>query len=123
MIAPVERSFLDVRAHGFARVAVVIPEVRVADPAWNVAAHLRLLAQVRERGAQYAVCPELGISGYTCNDLFFQETLLSATRDAQGNLVEGNSDQVVTIADEWTFARNPKSRDPNWKLVATNQID
>ena len=30
--------------------------------------------------------------------------------------------QVQTIADEWTFARNPKSRDPNWKLVATNQL-
>ena len=65
MIGQVERSFLDVRAHGFARVAVVIPEVRVADPAWNVAAHLRLLAEVRDRGAQYAVCPELGVSGYT----------------------------------------------------------
>ena len=29
------------------------------------------------------------------------------------------ADQVTSIADEWTFARNPKSRDPNWKLVAT----
>ena len=80
MIRPVERGFLDVRAHGFVRAAVVIPEVRVADPAFNATAHLRLLGQARDEGAQYAVCPELGLSGYTCGDLFFQETLLAATQ-------------------------------------------
>src|SRR5690606_29835250 len=42
----------------------------------------------------------------------FQAEVVSATRDAEGNLVEGNADQVQVIADEWTFARNPKSRDP-----------
>jgi len=52
---------------------------------------------------------------------FFAE-VVSATRDKDGNLIEGNADQVQNIADEWTFARNPKSRDPNWKLVATNQL-
>ena len=52
----------------------------------------------------------------------FQAEVVSATRDAEGNLVEGNADQVQVIADEWTFARNPKSRDPNWKVVATNQV-
>jgi len=45
-----------------------------------------------------------------------------ATRDKDGALLEGKADQVQTIADEWTVARNPKSRDPNWKLVATNQL-
>ena len=53
----------------------------------------------------------------------FKAEVVSATRDADGNLVEGNADQVVTIADEWTFARNTRSRDPNWKLVATDQLD
>jgi predicted lipid-binding transport protein (Tim44 family) len=52
----------------------------------------------------------------------FTAEIVSATRDKDGTIVEGNADQVQTIADEWTFARNPKSRDPNWKLVATNQI-
>lgn len=52
----------------------------------------------------------------------FDAEVVSATRDRDGNLIEGNADQVQTIADEWTFARNPKSRDPNWKLVATNQL-
>jgi len=53
----------------------------------------------------------------------FQAEVVSATRDKDGNLVEGNADQVQTIADEWTFARNPKSRDPNWKVVTTSQLD
>ena len=53
----------------------------------------------------------------------FHAEVVSATRDKDGNLIEGNADQVNTIADEWTFARNPKSRDPNWKLVATSQLE
>lgn len=53
----------------------------------------------------------------------FNAEVVSATRDAEGQLIEGNADQVVTIADEWTFARSTRSRDPNWKLVATDQLD
>jgi predicted lipid-binding transport protein (Tim44 family) len=52
----------------------------------------------------------------------FNAEVVQATRDKDGTLIEGNADQVQFIADEWTFARNPKSRDPNWKLVATNQL-
>ncbi|MCC0023895.1 MAG: Tim44 domain-containing protein [Hyphomicrobiaceae bacterium] len=52
----------------------------------------------------------------------FDAEVVSATRDADGNLVEGDAEKVVNIADEWTFSKNPKSRDPNWKLVGTNQI-
>ena len=52
----------------------------------------------------------------------FTAEVVQATRDKDGALIEGNADQVQTIADEWTFARSPKSRDPNWKLVATNQL-
>jgi len=53
----------------------------------------------------------------------FQAEVVSAIRDKDGNLVEGNADQVEIVADEWTFARNPKSRDPNWKVVATGRPD
>ena len=53
----------------------------------------------------------------------FNAEVVSATRDSEGNLVEGNADQVQTLADEWTFARNPKSRDPNWKVVTTSHLD
>jgi predicted lipid-binding transport protein (Tim44 family) len=53
----------------------------------------------------------------------FYAEVVSATYDKSGQLIEGHAEQVQNIADEWTFARNPKSRDPNWKLVATNQLD
>jgi len=52
----------------------------------------------------------------------FNAEVVSATRDKQGELVEGDAENVVTIADEWTFARSTRARDPNWKLVATNQV-
>src|SRR5439155_22702046 len=70
-------DFLDVRTHGFVRVAVCVPETRVADPAFNAEAHLAVLERAYRDGAHYAVCPELGLSSYSCGDLFFQETLLA----------------------------------------------
>jgi predicted lipid-binding transport protein (Tim44 family) len=54
--------------------------------------------------------------------LQFNAEVVQATRDKDGNLLDGNADTVQTIADEWTFARSPKSRDPNWRLVATNAL-
>jgi len=75
-------EFLDVRQHGFARVAVCVPEVGVADPAFNAAAHLRVLGGVHKAGAHYALCPELGLSAYSCGDLFFQDALLRGAKDA-----------------------------------------
>jgi predicted lipid-binding transport protein (Tim44 family) len=49
----------------------------------------------------------------------FVSQLVSVTRDAQGVVVEGNADKVTDVTDVWTFAREVSSRDPNWKLVAT----
>jgi predicted lipid-binding transport protein (Tim44 family) len=45
--------------------------------------------------------------------------LISATYDAEGNVVEGNADTVSEVKDSWSFARDTRSRDPNWKLVQT----
>lgn len=53
----------------------------------------------------------------------FKAEVVSATRDSDGEIIEGNAEQVINIADEWTFARNTKARDPNWKLVATSQLE
>jgi predicted lipid-binding transport protein (Tim44 family) len=49
----------------------------------------------------------------------FVSQLVSVTRDAQGVVVDGNPDKVTDVTDVWTFARDASSRDPNWKLVAT----
>jgi predicted lipid-binding transport protein (Tim44 family) len=49
----------------------------------------------------------------------FVSQLITATRDKSGNVIEGNPDKVTDVTDVWTFARDLTSRDPNWKLVAT----
>lgn len=45
--------------------------------------------------------------------------LISATFDKDGNLVDGDQENVADVTDIWTFARDARSKDPNWKLVAT----
>jgi predicted lipid-binding transport protein (Tim44 family) len=49
----------------------------------------------------------------------FQSQLVSVTHDKDGNVIDGNADKVTEVTDVWTFARDVSSRDPNWKLVAT----
>ena len=39
--------------------------------------------------------------------------------EAAGEVVEGNADSVAEVVDSWSFARDTRSRDPNWKLVQT----
>lgn len=49
----------------------------------------------------------------------FISKLISATRDRSGAVIEGNAEKVTDVTDVWTFARDVSSRDPNWKVVAT----
>ena len=49
----------------------------------------------------------------------FVSQLVSATRDRSGQVIDGSADKVTEVTDVWTFARDLSSRDPNWKLVAT----
>ena len=45
--------------------------------------------------------------------------LISATRDRTGAVIDGNAEKVTDVTDVWTFARDISSRDPNWKVIAT----
>ncbi len=49
----------------------------------------------------------------------FASKLITARRNRAGEIIEGSLDHAAAIVDLWTFARNPKAQDPNWKLVAT----
>jgi predicted lipid-binding transport protein (Tim44 family) len=49
----------------------------------------------------------------------FVSQLVSATRDRNGAVIDGSADKVTNVTDVWTFAKDVTSRDPNWKLVAT----
>lgn len=62
-------------------------------------------AEVRGRSAQLTVR--------------FQSKLVSVTRNKAGEVIDGSADKVTDVTDVWTFARDLSSRDPNWKLVAT----
>ncbi|MEU8900786.1 NAD(+) synthase [Nocardia sp. NPDC048505] len=73
--------------HGFARVAVAVPRVRVADPAYNVAQTLELARRAADAGAVLTVFPELGLSAYTADDLFHQDALDDAVELALRRLV------------------------------------
>ncbi len=53
----------------------------------------------------------------------FRSKQISATHGANGQLASGSPDRVVDMNDVWTFARDTTSRDPNWKLVATQSGD
>ena len=71
---------------GFVKVAAVTPEVRVADVSFNVEACVAAARQAAEKdGAAVIVLPELAITGYTCEDLFWQDTLIRA---AEAGLAE-----------------------------------
>jgi NAD+ synthase (glutamine-hydrolysing) len=67
---------------GLLRVAAASPELRVADPAFNAAETARLVRELAAQGVRLAVFPELGLTGYTCGDLFFQKRLLDAALEA-----------------------------------------
>jgi predicted lipid-binding transport protein (Tim44 family) len=49
--------------------------------------------------------------------------LISATRDSGGSVIDGDPETVAEVKDVWTFARDTRSRDPNWRLVATEAED
>jgi predicted lipid-binding transport protein (Tim44 family) len=49
----------------------------------------------------------------------FVSQLISTTRDKTGAVIDGNPEKVTDVTDVWTFARDISSRDPNWKLIAT----
>jgi predicted lipid-binding transport protein (Tim44 family) len=49
--------------------------------------------------------------------------LISATRNNAGEVIDGDPETVAEVKDVWTFARDTRSKDPNWKLVATEEED
>jgi predicted lipid-binding transport protein (Tim44 family) len=49
----------------------------------------------------------------------FVSELISATRDRAGVVITGDPKRIREVTDIWTFAREAASRDPNWKLIAT----
>jgi NAD+ synthase (glutamine-hydrolysing) len=94
---PPPRSFHSIYHHGFIRAAVCIPQVRVADPPFNAEHTLGLARRASEMHAAVALFPELGVSAYSNEDLFHQDTLLDATTAALARLVEASAELTPVI--------------------------
>jgi len=85
-------DFFNLYAHGFVRVAVATPAVRLADPAHNAEATAALMRAAARRRALVCVFPELGLSAYSCEDLFHQQALVAAAEQALAALLARTRD-------------------------------
>ena len=74
------------REMGMIRVAAVSPSLQVADVAFNLAAIEEATLQAADQGAQLVVFPELSMTGYSCGDLFYQQSLLEQVREGLSTL-------------------------------------
>lgn len=84
---------------GFIKVAACTPEIQVADVDFNVDKIISQLEKCREEGVKVAVFPELCITGYTCQDLFFQNALLDRAMYGAVKIAKKtvNSDMLVAV--------------------------
>ncbi len=78
--------------HGFVRAAVCIPSLRVADPAFNAEQSIELAREAARQGALISLFPELGLSGYSCQDLFHQQALLGEVLTGLASFVDASSE-------------------------------
>ncbi|WP_395445099.1 NAD(+) synthase [Caulobacter sp. UC70_42] len=90
-------SFFSPYRHGFVRVATAVPKVKLADPATNARSVLALAQEAHESGVAVIVFPELGLTGYTVDDLLQQEVLLDAVEAAIATLAEASADLAPMI--------------------------
>src|SRR5690606_12553972 len=74
------------------RAAVCVPRLRVADPGYNARHTLELARQASDAHAAVALFPELGISAYSCDDLFQQDALLDGVLDALSTIIDESRD-------------------------------
>jgi NAD+ synthase (glutamine-hydrolysing) len=84
-------DFFNLYNHDFVRVAVGIPAVRVADPSFNTDQTIALIREAAGRKAILVLFPELGLSAYTCDDLFHQRAVLDGSREGLRKILEASA--------------------------------
>ncbi|MCX5836368.1 MAG: NAD(+) synthase [Deltaproteobacteria bacterium] len=92
-----EKTFYNLYRHGFIRVAVCIPEVKVADTLFNAERTIMLAEEAAANDAIFALFPELGISAYSNEDLFHQDALLKSTVDALSAVADATKKLNVVL--------------------------
>ncbi len=74
--------------YGFVRTAAAVPRVRAGDTAYNAGEIAKLIKKGAEQGVKVMVFPELSVTGYTCADLFNQNSLLAGAQSALAAILE-----------------------------------
>jgi NAD+ synthase (glutamine-hydrolysing) len=82
------KDFFNPYSHGFVRLAVATPLVRLGDPQYNVDATAELMQRAARNKVLLAVFPELGLSAYSCEDLFHQQALIDAAEAGLAALMQ-----------------------------------
>lgn len=90
-------EFFNFHNHDMVRVAVGVPATRVANPSFNGEQTIALMRQAAERNASVILFPELGLAGYSCDDLHQQRALLDGCAAALARIVEA-SRMLATVA-------------------------
>jgi NAD+ synthase (glutamine-hydrolysing) len=83
---------------GFIKIAAGTPEIRVADCVHNAAACIAIIRQAADQGVKVLCLPELCLTGYSCGDLFLQDTLLRGAEDALAAVMKATGDLDMVIA-------------------------
>ncbi len=83
---------------GFIKVAAGTPKIQVADCEYNAEQIIRLMREAAEQGVKVLALPELCVTGYTCGDLFLQDTLLRGAEDALSRILEETKDLDMLTA-------------------------
>src|SRR5579864_7776856 len=86
------RPFGSLYSHGFIRAAAAIPQVALADPRVNADRTLELAGRADAERAALVVFPELGLAGYSIEDLFHQQAVLEAILDGLSTIVSASAD-------------------------------
>lgn len=84
--------------HGFLKVSAATPKIKVGDCGYNTIEICKIIDEVYKKGVQLVVFPELCITGYTCSDLFWQDTLLQNAKTSLVRIAEHTiNKEIVAI--------------------------
>ena len=83
--------------YGFIKTAAASPKIRVADCDHNAEQIIKMSKEAYENGASLIVFPELCVTGYTCGDLFLQNTLIKSAENAVSKIVEETKTVDIVI--------------------------
>ena len=83
---------------GFISVACGTPKLRLADCHYNAEQTFTMMRQAEKAGVKVLVLPELGLTGYSCGDLFYQDTLLRGAEEALSTVLEATRNLEVVTA-------------------------